>query len=280
MLRAFKKYGYAAFYWEILKIVDVRLSLSNIEYGKLLCKYEQFYLNTLLFAQEYVNNNDYRFKKFGYNNAPIAGNNFGVKHTKEARKRMSESHLGYKFTELQLLNHKSALVKATGIKCLLYDLNGIFVGLFDTLSDATKYINIESVQCGHLSMAIKTKSGKCKNFIVKPYVLNFSIKIEPYVCVKNYSEKSLDKLRIRASEIGKIKTIDHKNKIGIANRVPILKIDKNQNVIDEYATCTEVKRYMDSKKFYNSLNNGSYIDNLYRYIRKTDYELLLQQNAA
>lgn len=54
---------------------------------------EQFYLDTLLFAKEYLDSKfeDRRFEELGLNNAPIAENSLGFKHGRESLEQMSES---------------------------------------------------------------------------------------------------------------------------------------------------------------------------------------------
>lgn len=54
---------------------------------------EQFYLNTLLFAKEYLNSKfeDRRFEELGLNNAPIAESSLGFKHGRESLEQISNS---------------------------------------------------------------------------------------------------------------------------------------------------------------------------------------------
>lgn len=62
--RAMCRYGFSQFVFEVIEFCNK----SNI------VEREQFYLDTLLFAQEYIRSSgkDKRFKKFGYNQNPIA----------------------------------------------------------------------------------------------------------------------------------------------------------------------------------------------------------------
>jgi hypothetical protein len=61
--RAWKKYGEQNFKFEIIEKCDQEILIQR----------EQYYLNTLLFAQEYIRKEDVRFLKLGYNINPTAG---------------------------------------------------------------------------------------------------------------------------------------------------------------------------------------------------------------
>jgi group I intron endonuclease len=75
---AFNKYGQENFHFEILEIVEDQNNCL---------KREQHYLDTLLFAQEYINSNykDKRFQDLGFNISPTAGSTLGCKHSEESR---------------------------------------------------------------------------------------------------------------------------------------------------------------------------------------------------
>ncbi len=82
--RAFKFYGKENFKFEILELV---------ENENLLLYHEQYYLDTLLFAQEYIfsGKKDKRFRNLSYNISPTAGSNLNVKRSKESNKKQSET---------------------------------------------------------------------------------------------------------------------------------------------------------------------------------------------
>ena len=69
---------------------DGALVFSIIEYCQIdeLAEREQFYLDTLLFAQEYIRKEDTRFLKLGYNLCPIAGTTRYKKHSEETLAKM------------------------------------------------------------------------------------------------------------------------------------------------------------------------------------------------
>lgn len=49
---------------------------------------EQYYLDTLLFAQEYINHKSNKFLELGYNINPITSNRIGSKQTIESIKKL------------------------------------------------------------------------------------------------------------------------------------------------------------------------------------------------
>lgn len=91
MQNAFNKYGRKNFSWEIVEYVPKLDSESKKEYGQRLEACEQYYLDTLLFAQEYIKTNkkDPRFDALGFNICPIAGNVQGRIYSEEAKIKQS-----------------------------------------------------------------------------------------------------------------------------------------------------------------------------------------------
>jgi group I intron endonuclease len=90
---AWNKYSEDSFEFIILEKINLSNGLTPDSIRSLLEEREQFYLNTLLFA----NCNDGRFKEMGYNilpNACSAG--LGVKCSDQAKKNISESKKGSK----------------------------------------------------------------------------------------------------------------------------------------------------------------------------------------
>ena len=59
---------------------------------------EQYYLDTLLYAQDYIatQKKDPRFEKYGYNHRPIVTSNLGFTHSEKAKKKLSEFWKGKK----------------------------------------------------------------------------------------------------------------------------------------------------------------------------------------
>ena len=70
---AFNKHGIENFKFEILEIIIKNKGESSLDFRKRLAKNnEQHYLDTLLFAQEYIKKENKKFELLGYNIRPIA----------------------------------------------------------------------------------------------------------------------------------------------------------------------------------------------------------------
>lgn len=83
---SFNKYGRLGYKTEVIEYCDLSDLISR----------EQYYLDTLLYAQEYIKRKDNRFFKLGYNISPTAGSNLGYKKTKEQLDKISgEKHHMY-----------------------------------------------------------------------------------------------------------------------------------------------------------------------------------------
>lgn len=106
--RAWNKYSGLGFIFEVLE--------SCQDDKKIIIEREQHYLDTMLFAQEFINKLDNRFVELGYNINPIASSPEkrvvseetrkkmsekakGRKHSKESKLKMSKIRIGMKFSE-------------------------------------------------------------------------------------------------------------------------------------------------------------------------------------
>ncbi len=78
--RSWNKHGDENFIFEILEEVEIK---------EILIEREQHYLDTLLFAQEFIKDGDKRFFNLGYNISPTAKNCLGIKRSKQTRKKLS-----------------------------------------------------------------------------------------------------------------------------------------------------------------------------------------------
>ena len=78
---AFNEYGIDNFEFE---------RIENVKDKNKLLEREQYYLDTLLYAQEYIKDKDSRFLELGYNINPIAGSHLGSKRSEETKKKMSQ----------------------------------------------------------------------------------------------------------------------------------------------------------------------------------------------
>jgi len=81
---AFKKYGEENFIIDILEEVDDINTLKQRE---------QYYLDTLLYAQEYIvsKKKDKRFRNLGYNISPYADRTTGCTHSKFTKRKLSKN---------------------------------------------------------------------------------------------------------------------------------------------------------------------------------------------
>lgn len=84
--RAYNKHGKENFKFE---------KLESCLIDQLLIR-EQYYLDTLLFAQEFIRNENRKFERLGYNILPIAGRTFKRKMSKKTRLKISLSKIGEK----------------------------------------------------------------------------------------------------------------------------------------------------------------------------------------
>jgi len=82
---SWKCYGEEVFIYEIVEIVD--FIEDEIELNNFLLELEQYYLDTELFAQEYIRGEDKRFLEYGYNLTPTAGKTIGWKVNEEQIER-------------------------------------------------------------------------------------------------------------------------------------------------------------------------------------------------
>lgn len=94
---AFNKYNERNFVFEIIENISQLLGESKLDFKKrLVCEKEQFYLDTLLFAQEFIitKGKDKRFYKLGYNVHPTAHSSLGVQRGIEWRLKSSKARKG------------------------------------------------------------------------------------------------------------------------------------------------------------------------------------------
>lgn len=87
---AYNKYGSDNF--KFIQIEEVTDKTKLLER-------EQYYLDTLLFAQEYIKNNDQRFLELGYNLSPTSSSPLGIKRSEETKKKCSIANLGRTLSE-------------------------------------------------------------------------------------------------------------------------------------------------------------------------------------
>lgn len=120
LVRSFEKYGMDNFIFEVMEYVDIE---------DLIIK-EQFYLDTLLFAQDFIYKNNRKFEELGYNMCPIASSPLGIKRSEETKRRMSESMKGFQ----RLDQHAKAIIQ--------YDMNMNFIKEWRTIQSAADELKI------------------------------------------------------------------------------------------------------------------------------------------
>lgn len=134
--RSFNKYGIENFTFEILEEHDPEFCISM----------EQYWMNMLNVTN----------RKFGYNIAPVAGNSFGQKRTKQQRENISNSlkgkrkgilnpRYGTKWSEETRLKIANSSKNKAVLKL---DLNNNIIAEYKSLSEAGKLNNLYSDHIG------------------------------------------------------------------------------------------------------------------------------------
>lgn len=154
---AWNLYGKENFTFEVIEYVPKLPEESLKEFKqKLVNGREQYYLDTLLFAQEYIRKEDKRFKKLGYNIRPIADSNLGIKQSKKTianrvlkntgKKRLESYKIKMSSIGKQLCiedkNRIKRMVEAREKEILYYSLDGTFMEEFKSLTEAQKRLKI------------------------------------------------------------------------------------------------------------------------------------------
>lgn len=110
--RSWNKYGENNFRLEIIEIIDKNTTTSEFKYN--LLTREQYYLDTILFAQEWITRTNNTFRKLGYNLNPVAGSPLGFKHSQHTKDLMSAQRIGVKKSKQHAINiglgHKDKIV--------------------------------------------------------------------------------------------------------------------------------------------------------------------------
>lgn len=145
---AWNKYGIAKFKFEILEIHNEFILKND------LLNREQYYVDLYKVCN----------RQFGYNVRPDVSSNKGVKF-------------------LDTSKMQKASQERVGIKCILYNLDGSFFKVCETLAEAS------ILNKGGVGFAIKSKYHKTKNFLVYPYSENYSLQIKPFVFQRNEPNK-------------------------------------------------------------------------------------------
>lgn len=133
---AWNKYKEENFEYNVIELVeDISILLVR----------EQYYLDTLLFAQEYINKQSTKFLELGYNINPIASNRLGSKQSIESI-------------------YNSVINNPKVKPVLWYNFSGEFLGEFISSGEASKASNIN--RCNILSCCKHQQEYTSKYFFI------------------------------------------------------------------------------------------------------------------
>lgn len=157
---SYNKYGENNFIYEIIELCDEKDLLLR----------EQYYLDTLLFAQDYMNNLNSKFLELSYNINPTTSSRLGTTQSKESIK-------------------KSKMNNPNRIEVYQFNFNGEFIKEYLSCGDAAIENNISK---GAISKCCLDEQEYCGNFIycskekynnningIKDYI--DSLKIVPFI---------------------------------------------------------------------------------------------------
>lgn len=99
--RAWNKYGEDQFKFEIIEYCNKEDCIKR----------EQYYLDNLLFAQEYIRKENKKFLNLGFNINPTAGNSLGRKYRPETIQKIIALRTGTKFSSTAKLNMQTAQLR-------------------------------------------------------------------------------------------------------------------------------------------------------------------------
>ena len=168
---AWNKNGQENFVFEVVEEVlpsefddkkTFKIKLVNIK--------EQYYLDTLLFAQDYINKKNNIFLELGYNLNPTASNSLGRPTSEYTKKKISESLIGKMIGDknpnygrkhsIETRKIISDFRKETG-KPIFCVTNGI---LYKSIKEASKSLNIKPHNIIHV---LKGRWTQTKGYIFK-----------------------------------------------------------------------------------------------------------------
>lgn len=190
---AWNKYKEVSFKFEILELCNKADLLSR----------EQYYLDTLLFAKEYLEHKDNRFLQLGYNLQPIAGSPLGVRASKETKRKLSKSKMGL----------KNPMFGRTGdnhprtIKVIQYTREGKFVKLWDSIVEAGKSLNLTH---SSIRNAIAKPWQKGGSYYWRRFVSNEEM-VEDIVVTENHAAEGFREIPVIAKDILTQEEIEFKN---------------------------------------------------------------------
>lgn len=154
---SYNKHGKDNFIFEILELVFDKHKLLEIE---------QYYLDTLLFSQEFIKKENNKFRELGYNMYPIAGSKIGTFHSNETKEKIRNKLKGISIN----VGKNNPMYGKLGdnnpkiISVIKFDLNNIFIKEYASIITASKENNIPST---NIIKNCKNKLKTCGGFIWK-----------------------------------------------------------------------------------------------------------------
>lgn len=131
---AWNKYGEENFKFEIVEQCEVEELLIR----------EQFYLDSLLFAQEFISNKDIRFYKLGYNQTPISNGDY---NTEESKRKISET-LKRKYDSGEIEKQHTKIV-------FQYNrFNGNLIKVWDCINDANRHYGVTNLRSSKINRCL------------------------------------------------------------------------------------------------------------------------------
>lgn len=177
---AYNKHGVSVFTFRILEICSKDLLLDR----------EQFYLNTILCAEDLK-----KFKKKAYNICPTAGSPLGRRMSCKTKQKCSLSKIGCK----NPMYGKSGVMHPNNLKVIQYDADGNFIKVHDNVNTASKALLITETS---IRNALKKgyMGGGC---YWKKFKINFSLTIP----IKKQLRKSISATCINSNETYNFKSL-------------------------------------------------------------------------
>lgn len=131
---AWNKYKEENFVFEILELCELEDLLIR----------EQYYLDTLLFAQEFIHNKDKRFYELGYNLTPISNGDY---NTEESKAKISETlKRKYENKEIEKQNTKTVFQYSR--------FNGNLIKVWECINDANRHYGVTNLRSSKINRCL------------------------------------------------------------------------------------------------------------------------------
>lgn len=270
LIKSIKKYGKENFKKEILEECN---SLEHLN------ERERYWINYFNATESdlFYNVHPGGSNRFYINNSPDKEDI--IKRQKATRKQtlLDNPHI-VKQAALKAKQTKEKYPQATDSiskAVLCYDLNGVFLEKFKSISKASKSLNVSG---SGIIACMKGKILKNKNFMFRYFNGEIVDKIDPYkhplegkerpkelmshIHNSNKGKKRTDtqklkmsliprksislevRLKMSSSAKGKVRSKEHQNKLNESQQIPILHYDLNYNLVNEYSSLKEAAKLL------------------------------------